>query len=101
MKLSDVPFSQIYIGQVVKFDRSDQYAWICGLIAEFIPTRDQDRLLKPRYDEISFQHENGKISSAIFHMMCDRVQTIDRVLNAEERLTWMSEVIPQLRAVQT
>lgn len=87
-KLSEMPFNTIRIGQVVRLDHTGKYAWVCALDAERIVVRDHPSQYGPRYDALSVQHESGNISTMLFHMICDNMEVIDRVLDDKERMDW-------------
>lgn len=88
MKLSEIKFNEIRIGQVVKFDHSGKYAWVCNLDAECVNKTISDRIYSPRYDELTFVHESGNVSPHVFHMNCDHAEIIDKILDDDERKNW-------------
>lgn len=86
MKLSEMPFNEIRIGQIIRIDATGKYGWICGLDAESVA---KNKLSKgPRYDSVEIEYESGNISTPIFHMSCNNLEVVDKILNDKERFNW-------------
>jgi hypothetical protein len=73
LTLSDVPFTELRIGQVVRFT-SGKYAFICELVAE-VPYRDAAMAENarawypfPRYSAVAFFTESGRVTEAFFQI---------------------------------
>lgn len=101
--LTDVAFTDLRIGQVVRFSVSGKYGFICQLTGE-VPYRDAamkedaSRWYEyPRYSTITFFTETGRVSTPGFHIgdlgtvMIDRRLTEAEFFHFEEIVTAESQ----------
>lgn len=86
MLLSEVPFEDLRIGQVVRRTDNGAEAWIFALNAERLSS-PRPMLRRPRYDEVFMQHKNGNESSG-FQMVFSNFELTDKILTLRERMSW-------------